>query len=69
MCAPAFLAAESPMAMAFLRLVTFLPERPLRSSPRFISCIARFTLRLAVFLVHANNKARRAIQYPMCHPS
>jgi len=31
--------------MACLRLVTFLRERPLRSVPRFISSIARFTFR------------------------
>jgi hypothetical protein len=35
------------MAIACLRLLTFLPERPLRSFPRFISCIARFTVRFA----------------------
>ena|GEM_PF-5368583 len=29
--------------MACLRLVTFFPERPDLSSPRFISCIARLT--------------------------
>ena len=32
------------MAIACLRLVTFLPERPLRSLPRFISCIDFSTL-------------------------
>jgi hypothetical protein len=31
------------MAIACLRLRTFLPERPLLSCPRFISCIARRT--------------------------
>lgn len=31
------------MAMACLRLVTFLPLRPLFSLPRFISCISCFT--------------------------
>ena len=31
------------MAIACLRLFTLLPERPLRSLPRFLSCIARFT--------------------------
>jgi len=36
-------ASDSPMAMACLRLFTFLPERPLLSLPRFISCIAFFT--------------------------
>jgi len=40
-------ASESPIAIACLRLVTFLPERPERSSPRFISCMLRLTLREA----------------------
>ena len=35
------------MAIACLRLLTFLPLRPDLSSPRFISCIARSTLRPA----------------------
>ena len=37
---PARLASESPIAIACFRLVTFLPERPLLSVPRFRSCIA-----------------------------
>ena len=41
--APERLASDSPIAMACLRLVTFLPERPERSWPRFLSCIARST--------------------------
>jgi hypothetical protein len=41
---PARRASESPIAIACLRLVTFLPEPPERSRPRFISCIARSTL-------------------------
>jgi hypothetical protein len=44
---PAARASESPIAIACLRLVTFLPERPDFSLPRFISCIARPTFRLA----------------------
>lgn len=40
---PARRASDRPMAMACLRLVTFLPERPERSVPRFISCIVFFT--------------------------
>jgi hypothetical protein len=47
--APARRASDRPMAIACLRLVTFLPERPLRSLPRFLSCIARLTLRCAFF--------------------
>src|SRR6185369_6578950 len=45
--APSRLASESPMAMACLRLFTFLPELPLFSVPRFRSCIARSTFLLA----------------------
>lgn len=49
------------MAMACLRLVTFLPLRPLLSWPRLNSCISRFTslpaegeyLRVEDFLVEA----------------
>ena len=40
---PARRASDRPMAIACLRLVTFLPLRPLLSVPRFRSCIARFT--------------------------
>src|SRR5579863_5405626 len=43
--APARLASDRPMAIACLRLFTLARERPLRSLPRFISCIARLTLR------------------------
>jgi len=38
--APARRACERPMAIACLRLFTFLPERPLRSVPRLRSRIA-----------------------------
>jgi hypothetical protein len=41
---PAFLALESPMAMACLRLVTFLPLRPDLSWPFFIAFISVSTL-------------------------
>jgi hypothetical protein len=41
---PALRASDSPMAIACLRLVTFLPELPLRKVPRLRSCMARFTL-------------------------
>lgn len=40
---PSRRASDSPMAMVCLRLVTFLPE-PLRSFPRFSSCIVFSTL-------------------------
>jgi hypothetical protein len=41
--APSFLASERPMAMACLRLVTFLPLRPLFKVPDFFSFMARST--------------------------
>jgi hypothetical protein len=41
---PSRLASERPMAMACLRLFTFLPERPLFNVPRFISCMFSSTL-------------------------
>jgi hypothetical protein len=47
--APAFRACESPMAIACLRLLTFLPDLPLLSVPRLRSCIAFLTL-LCAFL-------------------
>jgi hypothetical protein len=40
---PSRRASDNPMAIACLRLVTFLPE-PLRSFPRFSSCIVFSTL-------------------------
>src|SRR5258705_14024212 len=46
---PARRASERPMAMACLRLVTFLPERPLLSVPLLRSCIAFSTLLCAFF--------------------
>lgn len=46
---PARLASDKPIAIACLRLVTFLPDLPDRNVPRFRSCIARFTFRPAFF--------------------
>jgi hypothetical protein len=46
---PSRRASDSPMAMACLRLFTFLPEPPLFSVPRFRSCIAFSTLSCAFF--------------------
>ncbi len=40
---PARRASESPMAIACLRLVTFLPDLPLRNVPVFRSCITFLT--------------------------
>jgi hypothetical protein len=42
--APAFRASERPIAIACLRLVTFLPEPPLLIVPRFCSSITFLTL-------------------------
>ena len=47
--APAARASDNPIAIACLRLVTFLPDRPLRSVPCLRSCIARFTFCYAFF--------------------
>src|SRR5436190_15910630 len=46
---PARRASLRPIAIACLRLVTFFPERPERSLPRFRSRIARSTFSLAFF--------------------
>jgi hypothetical protein len=48
--APSLRASERPIAMACLRLVTFLPLRPLFSVPRFISCISSRTFSPALGL-------------------
>jgi hypothetical protein len=47
--APAALASERPIAIACLRLVTFLPDRPLLKVPDLRSFIARSTLADAFF--------------------
>src|SRR5262249_33907882 len=46
---PSRRASLRPIAIACLRLVTFRPERPDFSVPRFRSCIARSTLLCAFF--------------------
>jgi len=46
---PSRRASLRPIAIAWLRLRTVLPERPLLSWPRFISCIARSTFADAFF--------------------
>ena len=46
---PARRASDNPIAIACFRLVTRLPELPLRSVPRLRSCMARFTLASAFF--------------------
>src|SRR5438132_7854023 len=47
--APASRASERPIAIACLRLLTRLPDRPLFSVPRLRSCIARSTFSPAFF--------------------
>lgn len=47
--APAFRASESPIAIACLRLLTFLPDQPPFNVPASRSCIAFLTL-LCAFL-------------------
>ena len=44
---PSALASESPIAIACLRLLTFLPERPLFKVPALRFFIARLTLAAA----------------------
>ena len=56
---PALRASDRPMAMACLRLVTFLPDRPDRKVPRFLSCIARFTFDWAFLPYFATNYSFR----------
>src|SRR5215208_6893396 len=46
--APRLRAFDRPMATACLRLVTFLPDLPLFSSPSLNSCIAWWTSSLAL---------------------
>jgi hypothetical protein len=48
--APALRASDSPIAIACLRLLTFLPDLPDLSFPSFISCIDRSTLEEAFLL-------------------
>ena len=52
------------MAIACFRSVTFFPDRPLLSLPRFISCMARSTLRLASFFFVAMLPLTRALIEP-----
>jgi hypothetical protein len=68
--APARRASDNPIAMACLRLVTFLPELPLLSVPRFRSRITFSTFSDALLpyfaiqdllpTIHANSSPTRA---------
>jgi hypothetical protein len=62
---PSRRASDRPMAMACLRLVTFLPERPLFNLPRFISCMFSSTFSDAFFpylLAMQNSPAQKNVQ-------
>ena len=70
--APDLRASERPIAMACLRLVTFLPDRPLRNVPRLRSRIARatfFDAFLPYFLAISapfDNRVVRTKQHEAC---
>ena len=55
---PAFLASDSPIAIACLRLLTFFPERPLLSVPALRSCIAFSTFDCAFSPYFAMSSSR-----------
>jgi hypothetical protein len=64
---PARRASLRPMAIACLRLVTFFPERPDLSVPRFRSCIARSTFSDAFspyFGIFTTSRTHRAKAVP-----
>ena len=68
--APSRRASDKPMAIACLRLVTFLPERPLLRVPRLRSCIARSTF-FEAFLLYLGIPFpfyiyREALRLPEC---
>jgi hypothetical protein len=63
--APERRASDKPIAIACLRLVTFLPELPLRSVPDLRSSIARLTLapaRFPYFLAIASLRLATAVK-------
>jgi hypothetical protein len=62
---PARRASERPIAMACLRLVTFLPERPERKVPRFLSCIA-FSTFCEALRVLTRHDAGLLLDIPLC---
>src|SRR5205809_4198023 len=79
--APALRASDKPMAIACLRLVTFLPDRPLLSVPRLRSCIAFSTFLLADFPYfraiaasssrvgqHGDSSVREIVLHATCRP-
>jgi len=58
--APARRASDSPIAIACLRLLTFLPEPPLRSVPSLRSCMTFLTFACAFFPYFAMSLLRGA---------
>jgi hypothetical protein len=60
--APARRASESPIAIACLRLVTFLPLPPLRSVPCFLSCMVFSTFLDAVLCFAMMSSFLAAVQ-------
>jgi hypothetical protein len=62
--APARRASDNPMAIACLRLLTFLPEPPLRSVPSLRSCMTFLTFACAFFPYFAMSLLRWAGMSP-----
>jgi hypothetical protein len=62
--APARRASDNPMAIACLRLLTFLPEPPLRSVPSLRSCMTFLTFACACFPYFAMSLLRWAGMSP-----
>jgi hypothetical protein len=66
---PARRASDSPMAIACLRLVTFLPDLPLRNVPDLRSCIAFLTFDCAFAPYFAIVVPPRSLERPVRHPA
>ena len=70
--APDRRASERPIAIACLRLVTFLPERPLRNVPRlrsrmtFSTFFDAFLLYLRAMSAPSDNCVVRRVQHEAC---
>ena len=69
---PLALASDSPIAIACLRLVTFLPERPLRNVPRlrsrmtFSTFFDAFLLYFRAMSAPSDNRVVRRAQHEAC---
>jgi len=70
--APERRASERPIAIACLRLVTFLPERPLRNVPRlrsrmtFSTFFDAFLLYLRAMRAPSDNRVVHRVQHEAC---